>query len=94
MHEHIDCIVGIRADKRNPDEIDGALGKVLYAHKVICETASFIGNLLFGGFCVFLPTFQFDLFEYLDEPIASKEIIEKLREFWEKYSTKTEQWNG
>lgn len=94
MNEHIDCIMGITADKRNPNEIDGALGKVFDAHRVTCETASFIGNLLFGGFGVFLPTFQFDLFEYLDEPIASKETIEKLREFWEKYSTETEQWNG
>lgn len=76
-----------------PDEIDGALGKVLNAHKVICKTASFIGNLLFGGFGVFLPTPEFDLFKYLDEPIASKETVEKLREFWEKYSIETEQWN-
>lgn len=76
-----------------PDEIEGALGKVLNAHKIICETASFIGtNLLFCGFGVFLPTPQFDQFEYLDEPIASKETIEKLRDFWEKYRVETEQW--
>lgn len=82
------------------DEIDRALGKVLYAHKVICETASFIGNkILFCGFGEFLsgPQYgrfdQFDLFEYLDEPIASKETIEKLREFWQKYKMETEQWN-
>jgi len=36
---------------------------------------------------------QYDLFEYLDEPIASKETIEKLRGFWEKYRRETEQWN-
>jgi len=82
-----------------PDEIEGALGEVLNAHKIICETASFIGNnLLFCGFGVFLPPprygqfDQFDLFEYLDEPIASKETTEKLKEFWEKYRTETEQW--
>jgi len=82
-----------------PDEIKGALGKVLNAHKIICETASFIGNnLLFCGFGYVLhiprygPFDQFDIFEYLDEPIASKETIEKLREFWEKYRTETEQW--
>ena len=85
--------------KAIPDEIKGALGKILDAHKIICEAASFIGtNLLFYGFGDFLPISrygpfdQFDLFEYLDEPIASKETIEKLREFWEKYRTETEQW--
>ena len=80
-----------------PDEIDGALGKVLSAHKIICETASFIGDhLLFCGFGEVLPISQygqFDLFEYLDEPIATKETIEKLRAFWEKYRRETEQWN-
>jgi hypothetical protein len=82
-----------------PDEIEGALGKVLNAHKIICEMASFIGNkILFCGFGDFLsisrygPFDQFDLFEYLDEPIASKETIEKLRGFWEKYRIETEQW--
>jgi hypothetical protein len=81
------------------DEIEGALGKVLNAHKIIGETASFIGNnLLFCGFGEFLglPLYgkfdQSDLFEYLDEPIASKETLVKLREFWEKYRTETEQW--
>ena len=143
IHEQIDSMVGITADKRSPDdllpdnilkqfddklasikelcryvnkyiahsatprsrieipdEIDGALGKVLNAHKIICETASFIGNnLLFYVFGDFLSISrygrfdQFDLFEYLDEPIASKETIEKLKEFWEKYRTETEQWN-
>jgi hypothetical protein len=143
IHKRIDSIVGVAADKRNPDdlipintlkqfndklasidelckyvnkfiahsatpesrkvipdEIEGALGKVLNAHKIICETASFIGNnLLFCGFGSFLSISrygqfdQFDLFEYLDEPIASKETIEKLREFWEKYRRETEQWN-
>jgi hypothetical protein len=84
-----------------PDEIEGALGKVLNAHKIICETASFIGNkILFCGFGEFLglPLYgkfdQSDLFEYLDEPIASKETIEKLREFWEKYRIETNQWNN
>jgi hypothetical protein len=82
-----------------PDEIKEALGKVLNAHKIICETASFIGNnLLFCGFGSVLHISQygqfdqFDIFEYLDEPIASKETVEKLREFWEKYRAETEQW--
>jgi len=86
--------------KAIPDEIKEALGKVLNAHKIICETASFIGNnLLFCGFGVFLPGprygqfDQFDIFEYLNERIASKETIEKLREFWEKYQAETEQWH-
>jgi len=84
----------------DPDEIKEALGKILNAHKVICETASFIGNkILFCGFGYVLPIprygpfDQFDVFEYLDEPIASKETIERLREFWEEYRIETEQWN-
>lgn len=143
IHEQIDSMAGIAADKRNPDdlvpdnilrqfdeklasieelcryvdkyiahsatpesrkaipdEIKEPLGKVLNAHKIICETASFVGNnLLFCGFGDFLHISQygqfdqFDIFEYLDEPIASKETIEKLREFWKKYRTETEQWN-
>jgi hypothetical protein len=83
-----------------PDEIEGALGKVLNAHKIICKTASYLGNnLLFCGFGSVLsiprygPRDQFDLFEYLDEPIASKETLMKLREFWEKYRRETEQWS-
>ena len=86
--------------KTIPDEIDGALGKVLNAHKIICETARSIGNnLLFCGFGSVLSISrygqfdQYDLFEYLDEPIASKKAIEKLREFWEKFRVETEKWN-
>ena len=144
IHERIDSIMRITAEKRNPDdrvlnehsfkcfddwlkssqelydyvnnyivhsatpeirikvpnELDGALCKIFNAHKVICETASFIGNnLLFCGFGGVLHISQYgrfdqyDLFEYLDEPIASKETIEKLRAFWEKYRRETEQWN-
>lgn len=82
-----------------PDEIEDPLGKILNAHKIICETASFIGNnLLFCGFGSVLHISQygqfdqFDIFEYLDEPISSKETVEKLRELWEKYRAETEQW--
>lgn len=85
--------------KAIPDEIKEALGKILNAQKIICETARFIGNdLLFCGFGEVLSISrygkfdQFDLFEYLDEPIASEETIEKLREFWGKYRTETKQW--
>jgi hypothetical protein len=79
--------------KAIPDEIKEPLDKISDAHKIICEMASFIGNnLLFYGFGDFLPIPQFDQFEYLDEPIASKETIEKLRGFWQKYRTETEQW--
>ena len=83
-----------------PDEIEGALGKVLNAHKIICETASFIGNkLLFCGFGNVLHISQYgrfdehDVFEYLDEPIATKETIENMRKYWEKYRRETNQWN-
>lgn len=83
-----------------PEEIEGALGKILNAQKIICETARLIGNnLLFCGFGEVLSISQYgqfdqyDLFEYLDEPIASKETIEKLREFWEKYRRETAHWN-
>ncbi len=82
-----------------PDEIEGALGKVLDAHKIICETASFIGNkVLFCGFGSVLSISrygqydQFDLFEYLDEPVASAKTIENLRKLWEKYRSETERW--
>ncbi len=82
------------------DEIKEALGKVLNAQRIICETASFIGNnLLFCGFGEVLHISRYgqfdqsDLFEYLDEPIASKKTIEKLRETWEKYRIETQQWN-
>lgn len=79
--------------KTIPDEIKEALGKILNAHRIICEMASFIGtNLLFYGFGDFLPIPQFDQFECLDEPIASKETIEKLREFWQNYRTETKRW--
>ncbi|MFA5292277.1 MAG: hypothetical protein WC496_04495 [Phycisphaerae bacterium] len=81
------------------DEIKNALGKVLDVHKIICKTASFIGNkVLFCGFgsVLSIPEYgqfdEFDLFEYLDEPLSSKETLEKLRNFWEKYRVETEQW--
>jgi hypothetical protein len=82
------------------DEIEEALRKIFNAHKIICETASFIGNkILFCGFGYVLPIprygpyDQFDVFEYLDEPIASKETTERLRNRWEEYRRETELWN-
>lgn len=81
-------------------KIDSALGKVLNAHKIICETAHFIGNkILFCGFGEVLPLPQYgkygenDLFEYLDEPIASKETMEEIRKVWMKYWKETQDWH-
>jgi len=69
------------------------LSKIFNAHEIICKTADSIGSkLLFYSCGNFLTTPQFDQFEYLDEPIASKETVEKLREFWEEYRKETEQW--
>jgi hypothetical protein len=83
-----------------PDEIEGALGKVLNAQEIICKTASCIGNkLLFCGFGDVLHISQYgrfdehDVFEYLDEPIATKETIKTMRKYWERYRRETNQWN-
>ena len=77
----------------NADEIKITLGSILDAHKIICETAAFIGmkilNRSFGGFLA-IP--QFDQFKHFEKPWATGETVNKLRKFWGDCGKKTRQW--
>jgi len=77
----------------NADEINITYGVILEAHKIICQTAGFLGlmilNRSFGGFLA-IP--QFDQFENFEKPWATEEIVQKLYAFWKGYDEETRKW--
>ena len=83
---------------RNPPDLDVTLGQVLEAHKIIYQTAIFIGGqmgILSGGKAIgdVLLVPQSDQFIYFDKAWASQDTINKLHEFWSDYGTQTRNWH-
>lgn len=77
------------------DEIKIPLGKLFEAHKIICETAQFIGlTLLYHSFGNFLVTPAYEQFKYFEKPWATEERVKKLYEFWNEYDRETREWNN
>lgn len=75
------------------DDIKITLGHILDAHKIICETAEFIGiNILYQSFGNFLAVPQYAQFEHFDKPWATKETVRKLYKFWRSYDDDMNKW--
>ena len=75
------------------DEIKPTLGRVLDAHKVICETAEFVSmKILNQGFGNFLAIPQYDQLKYFDKPWVSEDALKKLDSFWNQYDKETRKW--
>jgi hypothetical protein len=75
------------------DEIKITLGKILETHKVVCETAAFIGmKILYRSHGNFLAIPQYDQFEHFEKPWATEETVNKLRSFWDEYRRSTDEW--
>ncbi len=71
------------------------LGRLFDAHKIICETAQFVGlSLFYHSFGNFLVSCAYDQFEHFEKPWASEDTVTKLREFWHQYDKATRQWNN
>jgi hypothetical protein len=82
----------------NSPELDVNLGQILDAHKIICQTAIFIGRRMGilsedKGIGDVLAIPNYDQFIHFDKSWASKETIGKLREFWYAYDMQTRRWH-
>jgi len=89
------CATPESREKINADEISVTLGKILDAHKTICQTAGFIGmNIFYRSFGNFLPTPQFDQFEHFEKPWITKDDLQKLYAFWNDYRAETDEWQN
>jgi hypothetical protein len=85
-------------ESRDYPELDVTFGQILESHKIICQTAIFIGRkmgILSDGKGVgdVLIYPQYDQFVHFDKAWASKKTIEKLREFWRGYDMQTRSWH-
>jgi hypothetical protein len=76
-------------------ELDITLGRILEAHKIICQTAIFIGGRMGirSGFPDVLAIPQYDQFVHFDKAWASEETIKKLHDFWRTYDMQTRSWH-
>lgn len=75
------------------DELKITLGKLLDAHKIMCETAQFVGlKLLYHSLGNFLVIPQYDQFEHFEKPWATEETVKKLYQFWQDYDKETMSW--
>ena len=75
-------------------EISITLGAILDAHKIISQTAGFVGlRILYRNCGGFLAIPQFDQFEHFEKPWATKETVEKLNAFWKGYDEETRKWS-
>ena len=82
-----------------PSRSDVTLGQILEAHKIICQTAIFIGGRMGilsegHGLGDVLACPQFDQFLHFDKAWASEKTIEKLHEFWDAYDMQTRDWHN
>lgn len=77
------------------NEIKITLGKLFETHKIICETAQFLGlNLFYHSLGNFLVSCCFDQFEHFEKPWANEETVKKLYVFWDEYDRETRKWNN
>jgi hypothetical protein len=75
------------------DETKITLGKLLEAHRIICEIAEFLGmKLLNHSLGSVLATPQFDQFEHFEKPWCKEETIRELHKFWYDYDRDTRHW--
>ncbi len=77
------------------DELQITLGKLLDAHKLICETAQLIGlGLLYHSFGNFLVTPAYDQFEHFEKPWAPESALSELNNHWQEYYKETMSWKN
>lgn len=71
------------------------LGHLWEAHMAICQVANFTDTYLLGRgtHMNFLSTPQFDIFSYLDRPLAGKGDLAKLSEIWDSYGKEASTWS-
>jgi len=75
------------------DEIKITLGEIFNTHKVICQTAQFIGiNVLYHSFENFLIVQAYDQFEHFEKPWVPGSAIPQLYDYWEEYYKETISW--
>lgn len=79
--------------KINADELKITLGKLLDAHKIICEIAQLIGlRLLYHSYGNFLVVPQYDQFEHFEKPWVSESALPELNDYWQGYYKETMSW--
>lgn len=77
----------------NADEIKITLGKLFSAHRIICETAQFIGStLLYQNLGNFLAVPQYDQLKHFEKPWIREDALQKLDTFWNQYDKETCNW--
>ncbi len=76
-------------------EIKITLGKLFDAHKIMCETAQFVGlNFLNQDLGNFLVILQYDQFEHFEKPWVTESAIHQLRDYWQEYYKETMSWKN
>lgn len=65
------------------------------AHKIICQVANLTDTyLLSRSSHTFLPTPQYDQFQFIENPLATSANIEQLDNAWRDFGKETETWEG
>ena len=79
-----------------PNESDVTLRRITNAHETICQTAMFISQMGIlsegNGVVAVLPSVQYDYFEHIDKPWATRDTVDRLRNSWTIYKRKTDDW--
>ncbi len=77
------------------DEVLITLGHLWDVHKVICQVANFTDvYLLSRASHTFLPTPQYDQFQFIENPLLASENIEQLNNAWREFEKETESWKA
>ena len=77
------------------DDIKITLDKLFKAHKVICETAQFVGlKLLYRSLGNFLVIPQYDQFEHFEKPWVPVSTLAELNDHWQEYDKETMSWKN
>ncbi len=79
----------------NADEISLTLNCLWESHRIICQVANFLDMYLLSRTShIFLPTPQYDHFEFIENPLVSAEQVELVSNAWHEFHCETESWGS
>jgi hypothetical protein len=77
----------------NTEEAGITLNHLWEAQRHMCEVAGFLSIYVLGGpQQSFLPIPQYNLFQYIERPLANSADVPALRQVWNDFSTESGQW--
>ena len=82
-------------EESNADDVKITMGHLWDAHKVICQVANLIDtHIVSRASHNFLPTPQYNNFQYIDRTLVSTEDVKALSDAWHEFQKEADAWSS